>query len=219
MTRWVGAGVRATTMVLAGLVLAHSLIFLAAHGATFGVAMTRTGHDHGWTSAAAAALTLGGSLLVAMAWRLQRLRRTAQQASAVRFPAEPSPVAFLRRWLVWWLALTVAIAVLFVIEENLELSRIGHQLPGIRVLASAAYPGATAIIASVALVVSLLASLLGWEVDLLEARILAARQLVQDELTAIVPIDVIDRRPASILSRGLAGRAPPLPLRPDPIGS
>jgi hypothetical protein len=197
-------------MALAGLVLAHSLIFLAAYGATVADAMSRTGHDRGWLSAAAAALTLGGSLLAAMAWRLHRLRRTARHAGAVRLPAEPGPIAFLRHWLVWWLALTVAIAVLFVIEENIELSRIGDQLPGIRVLASAAYPGAAGIIAAVALVVSLLASLLGWEVDLLEARIRAARQLVRSELGEIARVDVIDRRPGSILGRGLAGRAPPL---------
>lgn len=199
-------------MVLAGLVLAHSLIFLAAYGATVGFAMSRTGHDLGWLSAAAAALTLGCSLLATMAWRLRGLRRAAQRTGAVRLPAEPGLIAFLRRWTVWWLALTVAIAVLFVIEENIELSRISEQLPGIRVLASGAYPGAVAIIAVVALVVSLLASLLGWESDLLEARIRAAGQLVRNERGASARIDVIDRRPGSILGRGLAGRAPPLSL-------
>jgi uncharacterized membrane protein len=199
-------------MVLAGLVLAHSLIFLAAYGASFSDAMSRTGHDHGWLSAAAAALTLGGSLLAAMAWRLHRLRRTARQAGAVRLPTEPGPVAFLKHWMVWWVALTVAVAVLFVIEENLELSRIGDQLPGIRVLASAAYPGAAGIIAAVTLVVSLLGALLGWEVDLLEGRIRAARYQMHVGLTTIAPIDVIDRRQGSILGRGLAGRAPPLSL-------
>jgi hypothetical protein len=201
-------------MVLAGLVLAHSLIFLAAYGATLGDAMSRTGHAHGWLGAAAAALTLGGSLFTATAWRLLRLWRAARRAGAVRLPMEPGALAFLRQWLVWWLALTVAIAVLFVVEENLELSRVGDQLPAIRVLASAAYPGAAGIIAAVALVVSLLASLLGWEIDLLEARIRAVRQLVRTELRAIPRTDVVDRRPASILGRGLAGRAPPLSLAP-----
>ncbi|MGZ6299391.1 MAG: hypothetical protein ACXWMN_02715 [Candidatus Limnocylindria bacterium] len=212
MTRWVGAAVRATAMVLAGLVLAHSLIFLAAYCAAFGDALSRTGHDHGWNSAAAAALTLGASLLAAMAWRLHRLRHTAVQAGAVRLPAEPGPVVFLRHWLVWWVALAVAIAVLFVLEENLELSHVSNQLPGIRVLASATYPGAVAIIAAVALVVSLLAGLLSWELDLLEARIRAMKQLVRGELTANARIDVIDRRLGSVLGRGLAGRAPPLCL-------
>src|SRR5437667_3813781 len=104
MTRWVGAAVRATTMVLAGLVLAHSLIFLAAYGATLGDAMSRTGHGHGWLSAAAAALTLAGSLLAATGWRLHLLRRSAHRVGAVRLPAEPGPMAFVRHWLVWWLA-------------------------------------------------------------------------------------------------------------------
>ena len=210
MTGGVGFTVRAAALAFATLVLAHTLIFLAGYGATYGAAMAQTGHDHGWTIAVVTALTLGGAVLATAAWRLLHLRRLARDAGAHPLKVEPGASALLRRWLAWWLALTVAAAVLFVIQENLELHRVGAHLLGVGVLASPVYPGATAIIAAVALVVSLLASLLGWKLDLLIARIGAIRP---DDRAAALPIigraAPIDRRLGSLLGRRLAGRAPP----------
>lgn len=209
MTERIGFMVRAAAMVLAALVLAHTLVFLAQYGATFSDRMSRTGHDHGWIVAALAALALGSALLGAATWRLRCLRRTAQAAGAHRLPGEPSGWAFLRRWLAWWVALTVVTAFLFVIEENLELKGVGARLPGIGVLFSATYPATLAILAAVTLGVSLIAALLGWKLDLWIARIQAARPDGRFQEVRFGAFEPIDRRRGSILGRRLAGRAPP----------
>jgi hypothetical protein len=210
MTGRVWFAVRAIAMVLAALVLAHNVIFLAGYRAHFETAMISMGHDHGWRIAVVVAMALAGSLLVVGALRLLQLRRAAKDAGARRLLTEPDRRAFVWRWLVWWFALTLATAVLFVLEENLEVARVHRTLPGIGVLASAAYPNAVAIIAVVALVVSLVAAILGWHAAVLIARIQAVRSPVQgDTPPAFTAIEPIDRHAGSILGGRRAGRAPP----------
>jgi hypothetical protein len=90
---------------------------------------------------------------------------------------------------------------------------VGTAMPGLSVLASAAYPNAVAIILAVALGISMVAALLGWRSSVLIARIQAARSAGP----AAAPLSLrrdepIDRRRGSILGRRLAGRAPPLTL-------
>jgi hypothetical protein len=211
MTGRVWFAVRAIAMMLAALVLAHDVIFLAGYRAHFEAAMTSMGHDHGWRIAALVSMALAGSLLVVGTMRLFQLRRAAKDAGAGRLLTEPDRRAFVWRWLAWWVALTLATAVLFVLEENLEVARVHRTLPGISVLASAAYPNAVAIIAIVALVVSLVAAILGWHAAVLIARIGAARSSLQGDTPPAFPaIEPIDRHAGSILGRRLAGRAPPL---------
>jgi hypothetical protein len=210
MTGRVWFAVRAIAMVLAALVLAHNVIFLAGYRAHFEIAMTSLGHDHGWTIAALVSLALAGSLAVVGVLRLLQLRRAAKHAGAGRLLTEPDRRAFVWRWLVWWFALTLATAALFVLEENLEVARVHRALPGIGVLASAAYPNAVAIIAVIALVVSLVAAILGWQAAVLIARIEAVRSPVQGDAPPTFPtIEPIDRHAGSILGRRHAGRAPP----------
>lgn len=205
--------VRASAMALVALVLAHNVIFLAGYGGRFGAAMARMGHDHGWVVAAAGTLALAGVLLLAGALRLRHLRRVARQGGARPLLTEPDRRAFLGRWLVWWIALTLATAVLFVIEENIEVAGVDAALPGLGVLWSSAYPNAVAVIAVVALSVSLVAAMLGWQLTILSARVRAIRPEAASRATStFAPADTIDRRRASILGRGLAGRAPPLAL-------
>jgi uncharacterized oligopeptide transporter (OPT) family protein len=210
MTGRVWFAVRAIAMVLAALVLAHNVIFLAGYRAHFETAMTSLGHDHGWTIAALVSMALAGSLLVVGSLRLLQLRRSARDAGARRLLTEPDRRAFVWRWLVWWVALTLATAVLFVLEENLEVARVHRTVPGIGVLASAAYPSAVAIIAVVALVVSLVAAILGWHAAVLIARIEAVRSPVPGDTPPALPaIEPIDHHAGSILGRRHAGRAPP----------
>jgi len=210
MTQRGASAVQTAAMVLATLVLAHTLIFLAGYGATFGDAMAVTGHDHGWPMAAATALVLGATVLAATIWRFARLHRAAKLAGARPVDGEQGRGAFLRRWLAWWVGLTLATAFLCVLEENLELSRVGAHLPGIGVLASAAYPGATAVIGAVALLVSLLAALFGWKLQLLITRILALRAEIPPRAAPLFGrVAPVDRRLGSIIGRRLAGRAPP----------
>ena len=210
MTGRVWFAVRAIAMVLAALVLAHNVIFLAGYRAHFETAMTSMGHDHGWTIAALVSMALAGSLFVVGSRRLLQLRRSARDAGARRLLTEPDRRAFVWRWLAWWFALTLATALLFVLEENLEVARVHRTLPGIGVLASASYPYAVAIIAVVALVISLVAAILGWHAAVLIARIEAVRSPVQGDTPPAFPaIEPIDRHAGSILGRRHAGRAPP----------
>jgi len=213
MTGRIGFTVRATVTALASLVLAHNLIFIAGYGSRFGAALAQTGHDHGWTVAALTSIGLAVSLLAVALQRLQQLRRTARGAGAIRLPTEPGLRAFARRWLAWWIALTLVTAVLFVIQENLEHAHIGTALPGLAVLASDAYPNAIAIILAVALGISLVAALLGWRSSVLVARIAAMRPKARSEAAqSLGRPDPVDRRQGSILGRRLAGRAPPFVL-------
>lgn len=206
----VGETVGATVTALTALVLAHNLIFLAGYGAEFGDVLGHTGHDHGWTIAVVGSVLLGVALLIGTAWRLHRLRRIARSLGATRTPSEPGQRAFLRRWLGVALALALAVTALFVLEENLELGRISRQLPGIGVLASAAYPNAVLIIGAVALVVSFVAVLLGWRIELVIARIRAVQGRPQEGATSpFAPRAWVAPRRTSVLGSRLASRAPP----------
>jgi hypothetical protein len=211
MTGRVGGMVRGAATALTSLVLAHNLIFLAGYGAHFARAMATTGHPQGWFIAAAVSISLGLLLLAAAAWQIRRLRSQAREVGARQLSAEPNRADFVRLWLRWWLALALTTALLFVLEENVELARISARLPGIGVLASAAYADAILIIAAVTLVVSLVAALLGWKLRLLAARIRAVQSSGgRPFVPAFLTSDPVDRRPGSILGRRLAVRAPPI---------
>jgi hypothetical protein len=213
MTGRTGFMVRAVVTALASLVLAHNLIFIAGYGSRFGAVMEHTGHDHGWTVAALTSIGLAASLLLVALRRLHQLRRAARMAGVETLPDEPGLRSFAGRWLSWWLALTLVTALLFTLQEYLELASVGSTVPGLGILGSAAYPHAIMIIPLVALGISLVAALLGWRTSVLIARILAARTetrpVAAHELGRNEPID---RRRGSILGRRLAGRAPPLTL-------
>ena len=213
MTGRMGFMVRAVVTGLASLVLAHKLIFIAGYGARFGAVMEHTGHDHGWTIAALTSVGLAASLLLVALRRLYQLRRAARMAGVETIPDEPGLRAFAGRWLGWWLALTLVTALLFVVQENLELASIGSALPGLGILSSAVYPHTIVIIPLVALGISLVAALLGWRTSVLIARIQAARvQTRPGGAPELGRNEPIDRRRGSILGRRLAGRAPPLTL-------
>jgi hypothetical protein len=213
MTERLAFLVRAAVTALASLVLAHNLIFIAGYGSRFGTVMAHTGHDHGWTVAAVTSIGLAASLLGVTLGRLWQLRRSARGAGAMSLSTEPGLRAFASRWLAWWLALTLVTSSMFVVEENLELTSVGSALPGLGVLASAAYPNALAIILVIALAISMVAALLGWRSSVLLARIQAARSDTRtDDAPAFRLNEPIDRRRGSILGGRVAGRAPPLAL-------
>jgi hypothetical protein len=213
MTGRMGFMVRAVVTAFASLVLAHNLIFIAGYGSRFGAVMEHTGHDHGWTVAALTSIGLATSLLLVALRRLHQLRRAARMAGVETLPDEPGLRAFAGRWLGWWLALTLVTVLLFVLQENLELASVGSALPGLGILASAAYPNTIVILLLVALGISLLAALLGWRTAVLIARIRAASSEVRPgSALKLGRNEPIDRRRGSILGRRLAGRAPPLTL-------
>jgi hypothetical protein len=213
MTGRIGGLVRAAVTTLTALVLAHNLVFLAGYGEEFGDVMARTGHDHGWTVTVVVSLLLGLALLAGAIWRLHQLRRVAQSVGATHAPIEPDRSAFLRRWLRRGIALSLAVAALFVLQENVELARVGQHQQGIGVLASAAYPNAVLIIAAVAMAVSFVTVLLGWKIDLVLARIRAVQSPPRARSApALGPVGWVAARPSSILGNRLASRAPPMGL-------
>jgi hypothetical protein len=210
MTARVGVFVRGALTALTALVLAHNLIFLAGYGDEFGDVMARTGHDHGWTITVVVSLLLGLALLAGAVWRLRQLRSIARSLGATHMPTEPGRGAFLRRWTGSWIALSIVVAALFVLQENRELASVGQHQPGIGVLTSAAYPNALLIIAAVAMAVSFVAVLLGWKIDLVIARIVAMRGVAPGASEPVFrPRERINRRRRSILGGRRAGRAPP----------
>jgi hypothetical protein len=214
MTERVAFKIRAAVTAFASLVLAHNLIFIAGYGSRFGTVMAHTGHDHGWTIAALTSIGLAASLLGVTLGRLWQLRRSARGAGATSLSGEPGLRAFATRWLGWWIALALVTTSLFVVQENLELASVGAALPGLGVLASAAYPNAMPIILTVALAISMVAALLGWRSSVLIARIQAVRSDTPrtGPAPALRPREPIDRRRGSILGSRLAGRAPPVAL-------
>lgn len=215
MTRWVGGLVRGAATALTALVLAHNLIFLAGYGDEFGDVMARTGHDHGWAITVAGTLLLGLALLAGALWRLHRMRSLARSMGATRMSVEPGRITFVRRWLGCWIALSLVVAALFVLQENRELASVGQHQPGIVVLMSAAYPNALVIIAAVAMAVSFVAVLLDWKIDLVIARILAMQSTGRAGTSRTFPQGgLVDRRRGSILGGSRAGRAPPVGLAP-----
>lgn len=211
MTARVGVLVQGALTALTALVLAHNLIFLAGYGDQFGDVMARTGHDHGWTVTVAATLLMGLALLAGAVWRLHQMRSLARSIGATDAPVEPGRGAFMRRWMACWIALSLVVAALFVLQENRELASVGQLQPGIGVLASGAYPHALLIIAAVAMAVSFVAVLLGWKIDLVIARILARQQAGPGVSGAVFgPGERIERPRRSILGGRRAGRAPPI---------
>lgn len=211
MTARVGVFAQGALTALTALVLAHNLIFLAGYGDEFGDVMARTGHDHGWGVTVAATLLMGLALLAGAVWRLHQMRSLARSIGAAHAPAEPGRGALLRRWIGAWIALSLVVAALFVLQENRELASVGQHQPGIGVLTSAAYPHALLIIAAVAMAVSFVAVLLGWKIDLVIARILATRQAAPGVPGAVFgPGERIEHPRRSILGGRRAGRAPPI---------
>lgn len=213
MTARVGVIVQGALTALTALVLAHNLIFLAGYGDQFGDVMARTGHDHGWSVTVAATLLMGLALLAGATWRLHQMRSLARSIGATHAPTEPGRGAFLRRWVGCWIALSLVVAALFVLQENRELASVGQLPPGIGVLTSAAYPHALLIIAAVAMAVSFVAVLVGWKIELVIARILARQQTGPGGPGAVFkPGEPIERPRRSILGGRRAGRAPPITM-------
>ena len=201
-------------MALLTLVVAHQLVFLLAYGSDYDAALARSGHDGSWASTVAAVLLAAGCLFALATWRLYRLGVIVRSLAPNEGTLEPSARDFARSLLDLWWRLWATAAALFVLEENLEHLRIGESLPGPSVLTSAAYPNAVWIIAGTALLVAIVGAIFGWR----RARLLAliatvVRRRPRPGRAARRPIVDRDRRPASLVGRGFAVRAPPLPAR------
>jgi hypothetical protein len=199
-------------MTLVALVVAHNLVFLLAYGAGYDEALAHSGHDAAWRTAVAVVIAAGFGLLALAIWRLHRLGLIARTVAPTEGRLDPGASDFGRCLAGLWLRLTGATTLLFVVQENLEHQRAGEALPGLAVLGSTAYPDAILVIACVALAIALVGALLHWRRDLLVARIAGALRQARQRPAPVLrrPVADRDRRPGSIIGRGLALRAPPV---------
>jgi hypothetical protein len=207
---------RLPLLVLAGLVVAHDAVFASDVGfaALFG-ALTRSGHGDAWTLLSVAGL--GGAALIAIALivRLVLLRREIARLQQTRggtnvraaFGFRPD-VAEVRRL---WPRLFLAIALGFLVQENVEAIFGGGHAAGLEPLL-----GAHPLAVPVLLILTLAMAALG---ALVRRHTRALEQLVS-QLRAQAPRHAAARtsRPSlgalhhrdSIRLRPQAGRAPPL---------
>ena len=201
-------------MSAVALVLAHNLVFLVGYGSGYESALSRTGHDAGWTSAVRVVLGLGVALLVIAALRLRALGVLARDAAGPHRGTAASR-GFAGHLVGLWARLAALTPVLFVLQENLERRAIGQPMPGLAVVGSSEYPCAMLIFALVALAIAVVGSLVRWRRDLLLARIAAARPRW---LRATAPslrqtLASLAAPRASLLGRRLAVRAPPVTIQ------
>jgi hypothetical protein len=199
-------------LALVALVVAHNLEFILAYGPGAGAMMARLGHGRDWTIAVAVVIAgavalagLGTARLIGLWMRAHRLTSGEGQALS-------AATGFRRDLVRLWVRLTTSVAVLFVIQENLEHLNAGGGLPGLAVLGSRQYPSAALVIAAVTLAVAFVVTLYRRERERLSARIAASGRSIHPRppRPAIrMPLD-LDGRPESIVGRRLAGRAPPI---------
>jgi hypothetical protein len=218
MGRWIVPRLGFAAMAAVAFVLAHDLVFLAGYGASYEQALAESGHDGAWRAAVLGVLAIGALLLVAGAWRLHvlgldlRLVESSSQLGVLERTRARRARRFVRRLLPLWIRLTLATALWYVVQENLEHLQIGATLPGLGVLVAAAgHPSALPIIVGVALTVAFVGALFRWRHDALVARITAARaRLRSSARPASRPaFDWIVRRRGLFLGQALAVRAPP----------
>jgi hypothetical protein len=196
---------------LAALVLGHDLIFLLTYGLDFGAAMQRTGHGAPWLVTIITAATVASTMTTLAVRRLVALSRLAREVEGGNVQVRGASLSDLGRQILrlWAPILVVALA-LFVANENLERAIVGIRLPGLSVLFGTTHAPTMLVFALVALFVSAFAGLYRWRRDVLAARIVARPRWAEDAPVALRPRPWADRRRPSIISRRLAGRAPPL---------
>jgi hypothetical protein len=206
---------------LVALLTGHTAIYAVQYGtdARFAAAMSTSGHDTWWAPVSVLVLVVGFGLLIRTVGGLAHLelqaRRTTVTGSAVgrreaRYWPEVGSI---------WRRLLPLVAVLFLVQENIErLAAHGHLL-GLDPLGGPGYSLALPILAAVTLALSVLGALVRWRVAVLRERTtpMAAtllRRVVANAahgrwrtIGALAP-----RR--WMLDRLDAGRAPPQVLRP-----
>lgn len=135
--------------VLVGLVFVHDVVFLRTFGDDRAAALAATGHPQAWGSIVLGVLGLGlGVAIVAgvglwrMAWRGRALGPGTQTA--------PGRVGEALGWLLGeWASLAASIALLFMLQEDVEHLAVHQALPGLGVFGSPAYHDGLAILALV----------------------------------------------------------------------
>lgn len=162
---------RFAALVLASLLVAHTTIYLARHGAGagFAAAMTAEGHDAYWP---VFALVVGGGAAVLAGTAIRRLRALAGRAPRRHRSADGRPLpGFGDELKALWPNVFGATTVLYAIQENLEHLAVQGHLPGPNILwgpeGSYALPG----LLLVSLCAAALGALVRWRTAVYVARI------------------------------------------------
>ena len=208
---------RLGVLALVALLSAHTAIYVAQFGIgdRFAQAMASGGHDGWWVPASVAILGIGFVLLVqtlgGVAHLEVRARASGRSGSAGRgrFTSEIRAI---------WRRLLPLVAILFLVQENVEAVATHGQLVGLDPL-TAGSAVALPTLALVSFALSVLGALLRWRVAVLRARIASPihrpRRAVQSPALAGRWQMVGALAPRQWMTDRLdAGRAPPALLRP-----
>ena len=206
-------------LVLAALVLGHDLTYLVTYGPDYQTALLRTGHGDTWTIAVITISALSALLALLAGWRLSTLAGQARRRWAGTGPTANGRLADLvREYIGLWGLILVSAALLFVLNENVE--RAVHNLPttGLAVLA-----GSTGdlvpllVLTAVSGVVAAVAALYRWRRDVLVARLHNPGATWARATSTPLPRPWPSlSRPITLVSRRIAGRAPPSGLLSSP---
>jgi hypothetical protein len=208
--------VRQVVLVLASLFVAHDAIYLARFGlgVDYGRAMTAQGHDPYWVPVS---LVLASATLAIALAGLAALRRSRAQL-ATEADATAAGPSYVGELVSVWVRLLPTVAVLFVVQENVERIAFDGHIVGLEPLFGAGASLVLPVLAIATFVLAAVGALVRWRLWLLEARLTAAAararfalpgDAVRPTAWAILAATIVRRW---IVDRRDAGRAPPTRL-------
>jgi hypothetical protein len=214
---------RLAALLPLSLLLGHEIVFALQYGVGTGLqaAMSAGGHDNYWTAFTVVITALSAGLLVREVARSARLRARLRELRGGASPVpEPSTTTRAGAWQTEfrgiWPLLFALTATGFTVQENLEHLAAGQVPHGLGSLVAGEHPLALPVLALVSAAIAALGALVRWRVQILEARVAAARAAAARPrhprslapAREWPPVGAL-RAHAWFLVRLLAGRAPP----------
>ena len=217
-----GTRFRTVVLVLFALFVAHDAIYVAQFGVGggFADAMTESGHDAYWTPAS---LLIGIGAAVSFLAAIAVLARLERGARAIVAPVAPG-ASYAGEIALIWRRLFPTVALLYLVQENLEHLAVTGQPAGLNPLFGAGSSYALPVLAITTLVLALVGAVIRWRIRTLALRIAVARRRPYSRIT-------VSSRPAGwvdiaaevahrwTVDRLDAGRAPPRILPPLAIAT
>jgi hypothetical protein len=213
---WLAPRLRQAILVLAALFVAHDAIYIARHGLGEGYAraMSAAG-QHAYWLPVSVVITVGVALVVLTALMgYRRLRSAEDEIGADAVGGQP----YLAELASVWLRLFPSVAILFVVQENVEHLAAGASLVGVTPLLGSGSAIVLPVLAATTFVLAAIGALVRWRVRILEARLSRAIGPRFERLRAVVRPAGWDTV-AAIVAHGWiivrldAGRAPPQRLQ------
>jgi hypothetical protein len=200
----------AGVLALAVFVVGHNLYFLIRYGSGYASEMARTGDGNSWDSTVGFVLVAAALLACLAAVRLGFLLRQVQSSDLRQQVAGLSATTYVHALVPIWLGLLSASIPLFILQENFERWSAGLPMPGLSVIGVIELKSPALVFALVSLAFALVVALFRLSIERLEALIARGRTRAWVHAPAIHrPGPAAVSIPASIISRNLAGRAPP----------